>query len=54
MRDYAATASPEGVDVRDGDVAITARVSGKFPGSPVRLTFRFKVMGDCIAGLEIH
>ena len=54
MREYSAVATPEQVDVRDGVVAVTALVSGRFPGSPVRLTYGFKVAGDRIAGLEIH
>jgi ketosteroid isomerase-like protein len=54
MREYAAIATPEHVDVRDGGVAITALVSGTFPGSPARLTFRFTVTGERIAGLESH
>lgn len=54
MREYSAVATPEQVDVRDGVVAVTALVSGRFPGSPVRLTYGFKVAGDRIAALEIH
>lgn len=54
MREFSVTATPEHVDVRDGVVAVTALVSGRFPGSPVHLTFRFTVAGDRIAGLEIH
>lgn len=54
MRDFSATATPERVDLRDGGVAITALVSGSFPGSPARLTFRFTLAGNRIAGLEIH
>jgi ketosteroid isomerase-like protein len=54
MREFSATATPEHVDVRDGVVAVTALVSGRFPGSPVHLTFRFTVAGDRISGLEIH
>lgn len=54
MREFSVTATPEHVDVRDGVVAVIALVSGHFPGSPVRLTFRFTVAGDRIAGLEIQ
>lgn len=54
MRDFSATAVPEHVDVRDDGVAITALVSGNFPGSPARLTFRFTAAGERIAALEIH
>jgi uncharacterized protein (TIGR02246 family) len=53
MREFSTTANPEHVDVRDGVVAVTALVSGRFPGSPARLVFGFTVAGDRIAGLEI-
>jgi ketosteroid isomerase-like protein len=40
--------------VRDGDVhVVTAGVAGRFPGSPITLTFRFTLTGDQIASLEI-
>jgi hypothetical protein len=48
------TATPEQVDVRDARVTVTALVSGRFPGSPARLTFHFTVAGDRIAALEIQ
>jgi ketosteroid isomerase-like protein len=36
------------------DVAkVRARVSGRFPGSPVTLTFAFRVKGDHITRLDI-
>jgi hypothetical protein len=54
IREFSVTATPEHVNVRDGLVAVTALVSGRFPGSPVRLTFRFTVAGDRIAGLDIQ
>jgi ketosteroid isomerase-like protein len=54
MREFEVTAIPEHVDVHDGVVAVTALVTGGFPGSPVTLTFRFTVAGDRIAGLEIQ
>jgi ketosteroid isomerase-like protein len=54
MREFSVTATPERVDVRDGVVAVTALVSGRFPGSPARLMFRFTVAGDRIAGLTIQ
>ncbi len=38
----------------DGDrTVVTAHVSGTFPGSPVDLSYRFALVGDCIAALEI-
>ena len=54
MREFSVTATPEHVDVHNGVVAVTALVSGRFPGSPARLTFRFTVAGNRIAGLEIR
>ena len=39
---------------RNGDFAkVRARVIGQFPGSPVMLTFAFRLEGDKIAHLEI-
>jgi hypothetical protein len=38
----------------DGAVAILARVSGDFPGSPVELQHAFRLDGDQIASLEIR
>lgn len=35
------------------DTTVTARVTGTFPGSPVRLRFRFTVIGELISHLEI-
>jgi ketosteroid isomerase-like protein len=45
----------EPLEVREeGDLArVAAKVSGNFPGSPVELTFAFRIEGDQIAGLEI-
>lgn len=37
---------------RDGTV-VTARVSGNFPGSPLKLRYRFRLEGGAIAALEI-
>ena len=54
MREFAATASPEHVDIRGASVVVIALVSGRFPGSPARLTFHFTVAGDQIAALEIQ
>lgn len=54
MREFAVTATPERADVQDGVIAVTALVTGRFPGSPTRLTFRFTLADDRIAGLEIR
>jgi hypothetical protein len=47
MGEFSVTVTPEHVEV-------TAPVTGRFPGDPVRLTFRFTVAGGRIAGLEIQ
>lgn len=40
--------------VEKGDVSeVRAKVTGQFPGSPVTLTFAFRLKGGQIAGLEI-
>ena len=39
----------------EGDRAtVTCRISGSFPGSPVKLDYRFELAGDLIARLEIR
>ncbi|UHQ19400.1 nuclear transport factor 2 family protein [Lysobacter sp. KIS68-7] len=41
--------------LQDGDmVSLTARLTGKFPGSPVELTYAFVLRDDRIASLEIR
>lgn len=52
-RKYKVTSTPEEAS-KDGDkVVVRALVAGNFPGSPAHLTYRFKLAGDRIAGLEI-
>jgi hypothetical protein len=38
---------------RDGQVIVTSRLTGNFPGSPVNLRFFFRLEGDQIESLEI-
>lgn len=38
---------------RDGQVIVTSRLIGNFPGSPVDLRFVFKLEGDEIESLDI-
>jgi len=38
---------------RDGQVIVTSRLTGNFPGSPVNLRFFFRLEGDKIESLEI-
>lgn len=37
----------------DGNYAVTAEISGNFPGSPVRLQYRFALSGELISELVI-
>jgi hypothetical protein len=50
---YSYTSEPVGVEERDGGYAVTSRVTGNFPGSPVDLRFAFRLEGGKIAFLEI-
>jgi methyltransferase (TIGR00027 family) len=50
---YHYTSEPLGVDVSGPAVTVTARVTGDFPGSPVKLQYRFTLEGASIATLEI-
>jgi ketosteroid isomerase-like protein len=52
-RKYKVTSTPQEVS-NDGDrLAVRALVAGNFPGSPAHLTYRFTVVGNRIARLEI-
>ena len=51
---YHHTVAPLSVTESDGTIAILARVSGDFPGSPVELQHAFRLDGDQIASLEIR
>lgn len=42
------------VDTEGGAHLVHASVSGDFPGSPVKLTFRFRLSADGISRLEIR
>lgn len=50
---YQAVAEPLEVSTKDDAHAVRARVSGQFPGSPITLTFAFRMQDDRIAALEI-
>jgi hypothetical protein len=50
---YHYTSEPLTVDVSGADVVVTARLTGDFPGSPVKLRYCFALEGDEIARLEI-
>jgi hypothetical protein len=50
---YHHTVAPLSVSEDGGAIAVLARVSGDFPGSPVELQHAFRLDGDQIASLEI-
>ncbi|RNF31221.1 hypothetical protein NM04_08450 [Massilia aurea] len=55
-RRYGATMVPLGLDRIDGkdqDYALSAEVSGNFPGSPITLAFHFALQSNGIASLEV-
>ena len=51
---YDHTVEPLAVSRRDGKVVVTVKVSGAFPGSPIRLEHIFAIEGDRISSLEIR
>jgi len=50
---YSYVAEPTAIRNEGGQSAITARVTGNFPGSPVDLRYTFTLDGDAISRLEI-
>jgi hypothetical protein len=50
---YHYTSEPLTVDVSGAHVAVIARITGQFTGSPIDLQHRFTLEGDKIARLEI-
>jgi hypothetical protein len=50
---YQYTSEPFLWERRDGQVIVTSRLTGNFPGSPVDLRFFFRLEGDRIESLEI-
>lgn len=50
---YQHTSEPFVCERRDGQVIVTSRLTGNFPGSPVNLRFFFRLEGDKIKSLEI-
>ena len=53
IRRYNFKAEPTGVAREHDRTVVTAIISGTFPGSPVTLSYRFKLDGQKIAHLEI-
>jgi cell division septation protein DedD len=50
---YEVTSEPLTAETSGERTTVTARVTGRFPGSPLELRFRFTVAGDFITRLEI-
>lgn len=50
---YGATSVPFAIAQEDGFQRVRANVSGNFPGSPIVLSYRFRLERDLIASLEI-
>ena len=51
---YHHTVEPLARVQKDGNIVVTARLTGTFPGSPVDLRFIFELESDRIASLEIR
>src|SRR5262249_28568034 len=50
---YQYTSEPIASERQGGQIIVTSRVTGNFPGSPVNLRFIFGLEGDKIVSLEI-
>jgi hypothetical protein len=50
---YEYTSEPVACDQKDGKFVVTCRLTGNFPGSPVKLRFFFRIDSGKIALLEI-
>lgn len=50
---YQYTCEPLVCDWQDGQLTVTSRLTGNFPGSPVNLRYFFRLEGDKIESLEI-
>lgn len=51
---YNYRSEPIAMAEQDGQVVVTGRVTGDFPGSPLDLRYFFTLDGDLIAALEIR
>ena len=51
---YRHTVEPVGINARDGNTVVTAKLTGEFPGSPIALDFAFNLEDGKIAALEIQ
>lgn len=50
---YSATTVPFALEREDGAQVVHAKVTGNFPGSPINLSYRFRLERGLIASLEI-
>ena len=50
---YGATTVPFALEREDGLQVVKAKVTGNFPGSPIDLSYRFRLERGLIASLEI-
>lgn len=50
---YQYAVEPHSLEHQAGQIIVTSRLSGNFPGSPLDLRYRFSINGDEIAALEI-
>jgi hypothetical protein len=51
---YNHTIEPLAIAERDGNVIVTGKVTGNFPGSPINLDHVFQLENDRIVSLEIR
>ena len=52
-RKYRPSVTALAIEQADGLSVVKVRVAGTFPGSPIELSYRFKLEGRLIAGLKI-
>lgn len=50
---YRATSVPFAMEQEEGLQVVRAKVTGNFPGSPIELSYRFRLEDDRITSLEI-
>jgi hypothetical protein len=51
---YHYTVEPLSVNAQHGEIVVTGKVAGDFPGSPINLQHIFRIAGDKIVSLEIR
>ena len=53
-RKYEHTVEPLASEMSDDETVVTCRLSGSFPGSPIKVRFIFKLDGNAITSLEVR